>query len=157
VVVIEFNPTIPLDVRYQNPAGKNRGNSARAIYEFGRSIGYDLIAATHCNLIMIDAEFAGQEFRKFDLDDPDLRLGYRYFFGFDGTLMVTDPNTGQVQEPEFFKVPWSDTVFTQPIARTFRIFSEGSTTGRISGLLSRISCGIRRPLSLLNAVLDRKK
>lgn len=157
VVVIEFNPTIPLDVHYQNPPGMNRGNSARAIYDFGTSIGYELVAATHCNLIMIDREFNMGQFELVDLYDPGIVLGYRYFFGFDGTLLVTDPRTRNAEEPEFFVVPWSDTVFPQPIAKPFRVFAEGSLAGRISGAFSRASCAIRRPFSALDRIIRRRK
>jgi hypothetical protein len=155
VVVIEFNPTIPRDVVYVNPKGKNRGNSARAVFEYGKSIAYDLVASTHCNLIFMDRNFNDGDFCIFDINDSSLRLGYRYFFGFDGTLLVTEHDSNRAQEPEVFVVPWSNTVFLQPIARPFRRFAEGSMRSRVGGALSMMSCFLRRPFTMIAKVMKR--
>lgn len=111
VVCIDFNPTIPIDVRHENPKGKNRGNYPLSIWEFGVSQGYELVAATHCNLIMIDAKFNDGTFRVFNRTDLGPNRGFKYFFRFDWTMMVTDPETGAILKPELFVVPWNNTVF----------------------------------------------
>ncbi len=155
VVVIEFNPSIPFDVRYVNPAGKNRGNSARSIWEFAHSSGYGLVAVTHCNLVFVDTAVNGGRIAQLKLDDIGVNVGYRYFFGYDGTLMVIDPSTGLVSEPEFISVPWSRSVFPQPVVQFFRRFDEGSLRSRVGGLLSRLSAATRRPLAVLRELRRR--
>ncbi|ATY34256.1 hypothetical protein [Sphingomonas psychrotolerans] len=150
VVIIEFNPTIPIDVRYKNAPGKNRGNSPLSIYEFATSQDYELVAATHCNLIFADRAFNNGQFRTLTLQDLGANRGYRYFFGYDGTLMQVDPSTGgDVIEREFYVVPWSNTVFPQPIPRAFRKFAEGSLPWKISGVLSRVAAVASRPITAL--------
>ncbi|HEX8527228.1 hypothetical protein, partial [Allosphingosinicella sp.] len=42
-VVIEFNVTIPFDIDFINPPGRNWGNSARAIDRTARAKGYRLV------------------------------------------------------------------------------------------------------------------
>jgi hypothetical protein len=44
VVVIEFNPTIPPDVDFVQPAGAHQGSSLRAFVRLGREKGYELAA-----------------------------------------------------------------------------------------------------------------
>ena len=74
VVVIEFNPTIPLDVRFVNPLGQNVGNSPYSIYEFALVQKYDLVAVTECNLIFVDAARRPQTIKVLGLHDKGLFL-----------------------------------------------------------------------------------
>lgn len=124
VVVIECNPTIPPDVHFENPVGKNQGNSTRAIYEFARSIGYQLVGATACNLIFLDEAVGEMPFSVLDLSRPLPNAGARYFFGYDGALLVASPATGTTISPTLMRVPWNGAVFAQPVGKVFRQYDE---------------------------------
>lgn len=133
VVVIEYNPTIPIDVFYENPRGENRGNSARAILEHATSIDYALVAVTSCNLIFFDARLPQQPFSRVDILDPTLPLGERYFFGYDGTLFRKSVGLmSEVAAPEIFGVPWHADMFTQPLARPFRRYAATGLKPKVS-------------------------
>lgn len=97
LICIEFNPTIPNAVEYVQPRDflVKRGASARAIASLASSMGYAVVASTHCNLFLLDRDYIP----KVDLlreptleevrDDEDTR---RYVFcGYDGTILLSDP------------------------------------------------------------------
>lgn len=150
VVIIEFNPTIPIDIFFENPAGEFKGNSARAIYEYAVSIDYGLIASTRCNLIFIDKRLPDLPFTFLDLSDPCLRLGYRYFFGYDGTLIVQQTGTGTAHSvPELLRVPWNGMRFAQPVDRAFRSTGLSKWRRRLSHFISRLRLALIHPLILL--------
>lgn len=58
VIIIEFNPTIPLEVKWvqDRDYSINQGASASAINDLGLSKGYTAVAATKCNLILLKNE-----------------------------------------------------------------------------------------------------
>lgn len=145
VVVIEFNPTIPIDVFFENPRGENKGNSARSIFEFAKSAEYHLVAVSRCNLIFYDARSGFQPFKTYDIADPSLRLGQRLFFGFDGTLVLaTSGPMNAASTPEFFQVPWHPTaIFPQPLPRQLRRYREGGFMPRLTSLV----CGFRTTIA----------
>ena len=118
VVIIEFNPTIPSDVYFENTRGKNQGNSPLSIYEYAKTIDYRLVSVVGVNLIFLDG--------RLDSDIPNVDLvqgmrGQRFFFAYDGTLIMTTagPNS-EASAPEFFRIPWSGSVFPQPADKFFR-------------------------------------
>ena len=63
VVVIEFNPSIPFDVDFEDKTAKNVGNSFLAINNFAKDKNYDLIYVTSCNLIFCDKKLNSSEFK----------------------------------------------------------------------------------------------
>lgn len=123
VLVIEYNPTIPLDVEYINPQGENKGNSARSIVNFASSQKYILISVTDTNLIFIVAEKKPINIRSFDLNDVEIFPIIRYFWGYDGTIMFC--LNGLVQTQEILSVPWTSAFFHQPIPKSLRKFNHG--------------------------------
>jgi hypothetical protein len=123
IVVIEYNPTIPTDIAYVNPAGQNKGNSCRAISDFARSIDYDLVALTDTNMILVDRARRPESIDAIDICDLTLNVGHRYFFGYDGTLIVAQcGSTGEPRISEIMRVPWKRAWFVQPVPRMFRRF-----------------------------------
>lgn len=122
IVVIEFNPTIPNSVSYvQEPnSGVKRGASARALTDLGRRKGFDLVAVTSCNLILVRSDLLHlvgldprltpelEELR----DDSDSVI--HAFVGFDGTLILSKELT----------MPWHGFTVSptaaQPLPRMFR-------------------------------------
>ncbi|NNG05856.1 MAG: hypothetical protein HKM95_17375 [Inquilinus sp.] len=150
VVIIEFNPTIPIDVFFENPLGEFKGNSARSIYEHAQSIGYGLVANTRCNLIFVDKSIGAAHFTFLEIDDPSLTLGDRYFFGYDGSLIVQQTGNGAEHSvPELIRVPWSGMRFAQPVDRIFRKTSLNRPLRRLSHFLSKLRIALLHPLIFL--------
>ena len=57
ILVIEFNPTIPKEIRFTNPRDifSNKGSSIRSICELAETKSYKLCGLTTCNLFFIDS------------------------------------------------------------------------------------------------------
>ena len=72
VVVIEYNPNIPIDVWFENPRGENKGNASRSIHDYAVSIGYELVATTQTNLVYLESSKNRGRFRTSKLDNPSL-------------------------------------------------------------------------------------
>jgi hypothetical protein len=88
LVLIEFNPTIPPDIDYVQPAGTHKGSSLAALARLGTNKGYELVAASYCNAFFVQEHL----FSLFGLEDnsPEVihhgRHQTRVFQLFDGTL-----------------------------------------------------------------------
>lgn len=97
LICIEFNPSIPNAVEYVQPRDPriHRGSSARAIASLASAKGYAVVAATRCNLFLLQRRYlatvglAGEP----ALDDVrDDRDATRYIFcGMDGTILLSAP------------------------------------------------------------------
>jgi hypothetical protein len=123
VVVIEFNPSIPSDIEYENPAGRNHGNSALSITRYAQSIGYDLAAITTTNLIFVDHDhLEASAIKPIKLERTTEHP--RFFFGFDGTLVCVG-SIFESNEPEMFVLPWHPYRIRQPLPKYFRTFRIG--------------------------------
>lgn len=156
VVIIEINPTIPIDVYFENPQGQFLGNSARSTYEFARSQDYGLVATTACNMIFIDLRLPHQPLPILELTDPTLTFGTRYFFGFDGSLIVKGANDqGAHMIPDIIRVPWNGARFAQPVAKSFRSTSQGKWTRRFWHFFSRIRLTLMHPIAALTGSVHR--
>jgi len=153
VIVIEYNPTIPIDITYENPVGENKGNSALSLYTFGMAQGYELVAATATNLIFVDRAVNSLRFCSFGLNDPHIDLGYRYFFGYDGTLIRMGVHSQKAECREVFTVPWNGSAFTQPVNRVFRVLGGGRLLRFVGLTLSILSALARRPFSFTSFVV----
>ena len=99
VLVIEYNPTIPNDVEFVQPADMSlrQGNSLLSLVKLGKEKGYELVAVTSRIGIFILKEL----FPIFEIKDNRLALmryqsewETRLFQLYDGTLVMqgkTDP------------------------------------------------------------------
>ena len=98
IVVIEYNPTIPLEVYYVNPKNfaARKGSSARAIYELALEKNYSLVAITETNMIFLENEIYKSIYgnkvadlvsvsREFGISIPSNLI----FCGYDGKLIST--------------------------------------------------------------------
>jgi hypothetical protein len=135
VVIIEFNPTIPIDVEYVNPPGENKGSSAAAIHRFAQEAGYDLVAATVCNLVYVDSKRRPPSVPSRPALLTSLPGQKRYFWGYDGTLIVgvapDEPGPAEFSTPELIPVPWKDAFFAQPMPEAFRRYGFSPRKNRI--------------------------
>ncbi len=93
VVCIEFNPTIPTEVRFIQPADPdiNQGNSLLSLVELGREKGYELVSVLSFNAFFVDSQY----YPLFGIDDnrpevlrQDLSDVTYIFMGYDGTLFL---------------------------------------------------------------------
>jgi hypothetical protein len=122
VVCIEFNPSIPNEIDFVQPAdfAVKQGSSAKSIVRLARERGYFLAATTPCNLLLVREDFKGavgesalEELR----DDTECRT--LIFFGYDGTVLSNREN---------ISVPWHRLVVhpenLQVLPRYLRKFGE---------------------------------
>lgn len=93
VVVIEYNPMIPMDIEFVQPPEPtvHQGSSLLSLTELGTRKGYELVAATACNGFFVRAE----HYPLFGLHDNSpkaLRDNKKYetrvFQLYDGTLKI---------------------------------------------------------------------
>ncbi|MGA7325326.1 MAG: FkbM family methyltransferase [Rhodomicrobium sp.] len=97
LVCIEFNPSIPNPVFFVQVKDFRikQGASARAITELAQSKGYELVASTYCNLLLVDKIHMPRLGLSTGLtleqcrDDNASR--YYLFCGYDGTLFCDRP------------------------------------------------------------------
>jgi hypothetical protein len=149
IVIIEFNPTIPFDTRYQNPAGAFHGNSALSIFELAVRRSYALVAGTDTNLIFVKQDALRQsQIPTTTLQDVrDNTFQLRYFFAQDGMLLHTYDLFSKAGVTELFPVPWAFTFSTQPVPKLLRQRSD-----KISPIIltfSLLGALVRCPFQLL--------
>ena len=93
VVVIEFNPTIPTEVAFVQPADitVNQGSSLLSLVDLAMHKGYSLVSVLPFNAIFVKSEF----FSLFDIEDnhpetlrTDCSNITHIFSGYDGTVFL---------------------------------------------------------------------
>jgi hypothetical protein len=93
VVCIEFNPTVPNEIRFVQEADPavRQGASLSALVELARAKGYELVCVLTFNAIFVRSEY----FSLFEIQDnrpetlrTDLSLVTYVFSGYDGTVML---------------------------------------------------------------------
>lgn len=93
VVVVEFNPTIPPEVEFVQPADVSvtQGSSLLAMNKLAESKGYRLVAATLANAFFVDSKY----YDKFEIADNSIDEIWKdrsqithLFCGFDGTIFL---------------------------------------------------------------------
>ena len=118
VVCIEFNPSIPTELEFVQPAnpGVNQGASLLAITRLAAQKGYELVAATAFNAIFVRSQY----FHLFHISNneprvlrEDLSWITHVFCGYDGTVFVAGADSlpwhclsfsGRVRQlPKFFR------------------------------------------------------
>jgi hypothetical protein len=92
VICIEFNQSIPNIVEFvQVPDPKiKHGSSARSIADLGQLMGYSVVAATYCNLLLVRDEFVNTVVGSLpSLEEliPDGNNPQFLFCGYDGTIL----------------------------------------------------------------------
>jgi hypothetical protein len=93
IVVVEFNPTIPTEVRFVQPADPsvNQGSSLLSFVELGKEKGYELICVLPLNAFFVRKEY----FSLFQMESnepqslrTDLSAITYLFTGYDGRLFL---------------------------------------------------------------------
>ena len=96
LICIEYNPSIPNVVHFvQEPDPRiKHGSSARAIVDQGKLMGYSLVAATYCNLLLVENSFVTSVVDNLpDLEElnPNGNDPQFLFCGYDGTILSNKP------------------------------------------------------------------
>jgi len=150
VVIVEYNPTIPFDTEFENPPGKNWGNSALSLVKLGEEKGYDLVCATNTNLIFLRRDLN----RRIGLPVIDLNaIGNktRYFWGYDGALLRSDGSGARCDE--VFYLPWGKSVGFQPLPAFLRTYADRRSATSIARVLyTALTSFVMRPVSTLRFV-----
>ncbi len=93
MICIEFNPTIPTDVRFVQRAdiSVNQGSGLLPLVELGKEKGYELVAVLPFNAFFVDSKY----YPLFGIDDnkpetlrKDLSRITYLFSGYDGTIFL---------------------------------------------------------------------
>jgi hypothetical protein len=112
VICIEYNPTAPNDVVYEQPPGsaEQHGSSAAAVVRAGEDMGYVLAAVTECNVILVRHDVAESVVgsARPTLDDlrDDREFRCYVFSGYNGDILTSSP---VVLPWRSITVRWSDT------------------------------------------------
>lgn len=94
IVCIEFNPTIPNEIEFVQPADFriNQGASLLSINNLAKTKGYELISVIDFNAFYVDKKY----FNLFEINDNSIETLRKnltfitYFFtGYDGTIFLT--------------------------------------------------------------------
>ncbi|MCM8789443.1 MAG: FkbM family methyltransferase [Candidatus Omnitrophica bacterium] len=98
VIVVEFNPTIPMDIEFVQPKDMkvNQGSSLLSLVKLGKKKGYELVAALDVNAFFVKKEY----YPLFRIEDnsPHLvrkinKYETRLFQLYDGTLVLAGNKT----------------------------------------------------------------
>lgn len=117
IVCIEYNPTIPTEIEFIQPADLSisQGSSLSSLVTLSKEKNYELIAVTSCNAIFVTAEL----FHLFNVinNSPqilreDTSLISYIFTGYDGTIFVGGNN----------KIHWHQISLQERINQLPRIF-----------------------------------
>ena len=146
VVCIEYNPTIPFDVKHEATTDDPATCSAPlSIDTYARSQNYSLVAATHTNLIFMHNE-KKQRVESFHLHDMRDFLSDRLRCAFapDGRILFFHNDI--LIKGELIKMPWTGYLMKQPMPAWLRGNSP-YLRGTLRKFLSRLSCVVFRPFS----------
>jgi hypothetical protein len=138
LVIVEFNPTMPTELDYVQPAdfGTQIGSSLRAFDRLARSKGYELVCVTQWNAIFVDAPL----FPLFNITDnrietmrTDTSMVTHFFSGFDGRIRLDG----------YRKLPWHDVLIAeddvQVLPKSLQVFPDqmGKFKQRLTRLVRR--------------------
>ena len=154
IVVIEFNSTIPFDMRYINPLGQQHGSGALSLAELAERNGYVLVSGTPTNLIFVERELAKRhQIPAVTLQSIQDRVNCsRYFFGYDGTLIRLPSALRERGIEEILVVPWADCPLPQPLPKVFRKYCDRRSALYLVRLLyGTCRSLLRNPLQTLRA------
>lgn len=150
VIVIEFNPSIPNCVEFVQPRdfSVQQGASPLSLVKLAESKGYELVATTFVNLILVRSDLCvavlgvGNAPASLDELRDDSECITHVFAGYDGTLLFSRPSVS---------LPWHqlvvDTKRLQPLPRLWRSYPGNWPTGGLREkswrIFRRLRSGIR--------------
>lgn len=116
VVIIEFNPSIPVDIEFVQPKDikVRQGSSLLSLIKLGKKKGYELVATTSINAFFVKKEY----FELFEIknNSPSLihkehKYETRLFQLYDGTLVLSGCkeliwHRIEIRQEEIQVLPW---------------------------------------------------
>jgi hypothetical protein len=150
VIVIEFNPSIPNCVEFVQPRdfSVQQGASPLSLVKLAESKGYELVATTFVNLILVRSDLCeavlgvGNAPASLDELRDDSECTTHVFAGYDGTLLFSRPSVS---------LPWHqlvvDTKRLQPLPRLWRSYPGNWPTGGLREKSWRIFRRLRSGIS----------
>ena len=142
VVVIEYNPTIPPEILFQQPHGFKIGSSARSVMAVAAKKGYRLAHITKTNLILVHSS----EFDKLGISEPSLAACFQsdhltyLIMGYDGAAFCSR-----------VKLPFHPVGLRASLWRNLRIFARG-----VKALLTRRRVALSESYGLTPVDVTRK-
>lgn len=118
LVCIEYNSTIPFDIEYEQTVNSYIGSSAKAIMNYAKEIGYDLINLDDTNLLFIDCKFNLNENIAKILKLEDVWQGPRFAFSMEGEMLYF--YNKKLVNWEFIEHPWGAGFLYQPYPKWIR-------------------------------------
>lgn len=153
VVVIEFNPTIPTEVKFVQPADPyiNQGASLLSLVELGKEKGYELVCVLPWNAFFVKKQY--YPLFKMETNDPQvLRTdlsGITYLFvGYDGKVLLR----GACKLPWHHGVKFKESNF-QILPRFLRRYPENYT--RYQSFLFELFLLLKKPGRLVEVLRER--
>lgn len=153
IIVIEFNPSIPNAVEFvqERDLAVGHGSSPRSIQTLAESKGYELVAVTFTNLILVRRDLRGavlgEEAPPVTLEQlrDDSEWITHVFAGYDGTLLFSRPE---------IRLPWHfakvDVRRLQPVRRFWRSFPDAWPDRGLRAQSWRVLRRLSRRLSYLS-------
>jgi hypothetical protein len=150
VIVIEFNPSIPNCVEFVQPRdfSVQQGASPLSLVKLAESKGYELVATTFVNLILVRSDLCeavlgvGNTPASLDELRDDSECINHVFAGYDGTLLFSRPSV---------PLPWHQLVVDakrlQPLPRLWRSYPGNWSTGGLREKSWRIFRRLRSGIS----------
>ncbi len=123
IVVVEYNPTIPFDSDFMQPAGKNWGNSAKSIVKIANTKDLYLIAITETNLIFLNRSFIHIIPMISLFDNHELEHQLRFALAYDGSILLFS-RSGLNFTKEVLPLGWTRANFVQPLPKFLRKFKK---------------------------------
>ena len=124
VICVEYNPSVPNDVRFRNTPGNTWGNSALSLCESANARGYRLVAFTACNLIFVADVHAVGRYRLYDLTGDPAPGHIRLWWGYDGSLfsypLAVANDLGNITPADVVHPSWGQVGFPQPVPAAAR-------------------------------------
>ena len=159
-VIIEYNQFIPFDVEYEDTTNKFVGSSALAIYNYAKSMNYELIGATTANLIFIEQSFNNKTIENINIENlynliKPLRIGHNW----KGEMLFFKNNELKIKE--YFTHPQQKNIVDfQTFPKFIRKLTNVDGTGakKIKIFYSHLVLLILRPhlffLKIINKIIN---
>lgn len=151
-VIIEHNPTLPIDGRYRNPKGKHVGNSLGELVAVANQRDMYPVCLTETNIIFLKNSYR-TDVREIDIVHELSSLNLmRFGMGFDGTL-VRFTTSGQDATAEFYHNGWANSFIVQPLPQVLRLPTSSRFLLNLRLLYSITITFLLRPFSFTRFLL----
>jgi hypothetical protein len=134
IIIIEYNPTLGINIKYENPRGKHHGSSFLSIKEFMEKNQYSLIGSTKSNLIF-GKSYVNEYWKK----DCNF-FNHSFFhigFGYNGDMIHLNSDNKSINENNnsLFILPWNNLLYKNFVPKYLRFYPVPVYISRIYNLI----------------------